>query len=120
MSYLDILEKYLQDHNILYEREDLAAIPFQRMERHQITVYDADVAGMSDREKQDHYVWDVICHPGSYGYEQGLLEGMGEMFSTWDVMGHLTVWDVIDFIEGRREPDSITDEQSVILEEVTE
>ena len=43
-------------------------------------------------------VCDVICHRGSYGYKEGLLEMMGllteEEGEEDDVVGWLTAWDV--------------------------
>lgn len=88
MSELDKLEKYLKEHNITYDRVDKPRKLFEYSEVHQIIVY----------EKGER-VWDAICHPGSYGYEEGLLEVMGEPVvrpSDGDtVCGHLTAEDVI-------------------------
>ena len=56
--------------------------------RHQIIV--------PSKEKHD---WDVICHPGSYGYEEGLLEIMGSITRNDEVEGYLTAEDVIERIE---------------------
>lgn len=42
--------------------------------------------------------WDVICHSGSYGHEEGLLEAMGiivdDSSDDDDVVGYLTASDV--------------------------
>ena len=46
--------------------------------------------------------WDVVCHSGSYGHEEGLLEGYGKPFEDKfdDVEGYLTALDVLERIEG--------------------
>ena len=66
MNELDKLEAYLKEHGYKYERIEKDASKFE-CEQHQIIVYD-------ENERQ----WDAICHPGSYGYENGLLEVMGD------------------------------------------
>ena len=71
MSELDKLEKYLKENGYKYERikEALGTNPWARgYEVNQIIVYDEN----GDRQ------WDAICHRGSYGFEQGLIEVMGE------------------------------------------
>lgn len=92
MSELDKLEKYLNDHNIPYERIDVkAGAP---MDRHQILV----------KDKDGDVIWDAICQRGSYGYGQGLLEIMGTLVRPEDgdsVAGWLTAEDIIRRIEGR-------------------
>ena len=82
---LDKLEQYLKDHEIPYERIDKYTIP---VDQHQIVV-----PGFLNRE------WDAICHKGSYGYEDGLLEIMGSISRSEDVEGWLTAEDVIERIE---------------------
>lgn len=92
MSELDKLEKYLQEHNIPYERIDDAEKGI--MDRHQILVMDKDGCE----------IWDAVCHFGSYGYKQGLLEIMGTLVRPEDrdsVVGWLTAEDIIRRIEGR-------------------
>lgn len=42
------------------------------------------------KTKDGEYLWDAICHPGSYGYEDGLLEVMGDPVTNNDVEGWLT------------------------------
>jgi hypothetical protein len=92
---LDKLQEYLDEHHILYERIDRPGLPaLPGMEaiggRHQINVLDKD----------KNVIWDAICHYGSYGYEEGLLEVMGEkLIGHDDVEGYLTAEDVIEFIE---------------------
>ena len=88
MSELDKLENYLKEHNITYDRVEKPRKLFEDSEVHQIIVY----------EKEER-VWDAICHPGSFGYNEGLLEVMGEPVvkpSDGDsVCGYLTAEDVI-------------------------
>lgn len=48
-------------------------------------------------------VWDAICHFGSYGYKEGLLEIMGSIVDVEkdgdSVVGWLTAQDVIKRLE---------------------
>ena len=91
MSELDKLEKYLKEHGYKYIREDFDNIQSYDT-KHQIIVY-------KDGERS----WDAICHPGSYGYEEGLLEIYGDI--VWhdidgdSVRGWLTADNVIARIE---------------------
>lgn len=100
MNELDKLENYLKEHNIPYERIDkVGEYKIHQAEegldnRHQIIVKDEDGV----------VLWDAICHFGSYGYEQGLLEIMGTLVEPEDgdsVVGYLTSDDVIKRIERR-------------------
>ena len=44
--------------------------------------------------------FDVVCHYGSYGYEKGLLEIMGECITGGhDVVGNLNAEEVIERIQ---------------------
>ena len=95
MSELDKLERYLIDKGIKYiriekeEKKDANGYTIQR-DWHQIQVYDED----------GKEVWDAVCHKWSYGYEEGLLEIMGEIVrdKSDSVEGHLTAEDVIERI----------------------
>ena len=92
MSEMDKLEKYLKDHNIPYKRID--DIKMGLIDRHQILV----------KDKDGDVIWDAVCHYGSYGYKQGLLEIMGTLVRPEDegsVAGWLTAEDIIRRIEGR-------------------
>ena len=102
MTELDKLEAYLKDRNIPYKRIDekpplpkdlVAYLPREERigfgERHQIIVTD----------KTGKRLWDVICQWGSYGFEQGLLEGWQGIFGKHDPVGWLTAEDVIKRIE---------------------
>lgn len=96
MSELDILEKYLKDNNI----------PYQRYEGHEelnkdeyIFVLDIHQICVPTRK---YKVWDVICQEDSLGYKEGLLEAWGEIVEIDDeVEGYLTAQDVIQRIEAR-------------------
>ena len=102
LTEMNKLEEYLEAHRFKYTREDadnvidaasweklIAGLGYEPepMDRHQIVVYDGEVR-----------LWDVICHKGSYGDSEGLLEGMGTLFGP-DVEGYLTADDVINKIE---------------------
>lgn len=89
MSELDKLEEYLKDHHIGYIRHEEYAEDDMPFDWHQICVGAGKPGSMWD--------WDVICHYGSYGYNEGLLEGRGTIFGQ-DVEGHLTAADVIERI----------------------
>lgn len=94
MSELDKLEKYLKEHGYEYSRYDFDAFDgiISYDSKHQIIVY-------KDGERS----WDAVCQPGSYGYEEGLLEIYGDI--VWYdidgdiVRGWLTANDVIARIE---------------------
>lgn len=89
-NQLDILEGMLKEKGIEYKRINdpgwtMEGVPVG--EYHQIRVKDHD------------YEWDVICQPGSYGYEEGLLEfqdGVEE-----NVIGYLTAEQVIKIVESK-------------------
>ena len=95
LNEMNKLERYLKEHGIKYERTDMEGIEQFGMilgERHQIKVVDED----------GNWIWDVICHYGSYGHEEGLLEYWSQKESDegGDVSGYLTAEDVIQKIEG--------------------
>lgn len=100
MSELDKLEQYLKEHGYSYERTDRLADEnvvriYREMnngeyrgqgEFHQIVVYD----------RNDEFLFDVVCHYGSYGWEVGLLEFLGSPITgSYDPEGYLTAKDVI-------------------------
>lgn len=99
MSELDMLEEYLKDKGIEYERIDVhyeTEIPHSGgimaiIDRHQICVPDEESAE-----------WDAVCQRGSYGFEEGLLEIYGNIVrpdADDTVEGWLTSDDVITRIE---------------------
>jgi len=85
MAELDLLEAYLKDKGVPYSRTES-----------QIIVYD----------RRGRCIWDAVCSYGSYGYEQGLLEVMGDPVVRWSdgdsVAGYLTAQNVIDRWEESR------------------
>lgn len=91
MSELDKLEEYLRQNGIGYIRIEEEG----RYGRHQIVVYGKD----------GEMRWDAICHRGSYGHEEGLLEIYGDIVDYEkdgdSVVGWLTAEDVIKRIEQR-------------------
>ena len=105
MSELDKLQAYLEVNGYGFKRIDTPAPDTLKVvygdndwtkglgERHQIVVYGKD----------RHVVWDAICHWGSYGYEQGLLEIMGSIVrgQAGGVEGWLTAQKIIDRLEGK-------------------
>lgn len=102
MTELDKLEAYLREHRINYSREDIVTNYYglkfadpATVERHQLIVFS------KDGKRQ----WDAVCHKGSYGYDEGLLEIMGEPvvreIDGDTVVGYLTAQDVIDRLEGK-------------------
>ena len=90
-NQLDILEKMLIGKGIEYERTD-EATPIPDV---------IFVNGPGDfhqiRGKIKDFKWDVVCHKGSYGYEDGLLEYEDNVGD--DVIGRLTADKVIKLIE---------------------
>lgn len=101
LSEFNKLEEYLKVKGIPYERisEDTKYDPehphyIEELERHQLIVYD----------ERGNRLWDAICHYGSYGAEEGLLEIYGEIVSPMagdSVEGWLTAEDVIKRIDQR-------------------
>lgn len=102
LTELNKLENYLKAKEIDYRREDsdnlfsaeewrflvdINGAKAEPMDKHQLIVFD-----------NDRRSWDVICQRGSYGADEGLLEGMGDIFGN-DVEGCLTADDVIKRIE---------------------
>lgn len=94
---LDKVQKYLDEHHVPYVRNDSKYDKdHSYRDRHQIQVFsDAD---------QKYLIWDVICHPGSYGWERGELEVMGVIVPNREncdldcddhVKGYLSADDVI-------------------------
>lgn len=97
MRELDILEKYLILNGYKYRRiEETNVIEFMGKNEDigikQIIVY-----------KNGKRSWDAVCHYGSYGYKEGLLEIMGSIVDEEkdgdEVVGWLTAQDVINRLE---------------------
>ena len=101
LTQLNKLEQYLLANEIKYERIDQETKYddhgyIEKLERHQIFVPD-----------HEHPMWDAICHRGSYGHEEGLLEVMGTIVGLPGEMveGWLSAADVIERIEGVKNED---------------
>lgn len=105
LTELNKLEEYLMTKGFDYKRTDsdnvysaeewrilvdINGAKAEPMDRHQIIVF-----------KKRRRSWDVICQRGSIGADEGLLEGMGDIFGN-DVEGCLTADDVIKRIEEGR------------------
>ena len=92
MNELDKLEAYLKENGIEYTREDRESEKYLYSNKHQIVVY-----------KDGVIQWDAICHPGSYGYEHGLLEIYGNIVDYEkdgdSVAGWLTADDIIQRLQ---------------------
>ena len=107
LTELNTLEYYLKEHDIPYRRIDdtgayiLHGLDGQYLDRHQIMVY----KNKNDINNQDQtrWIWDAICHYGSYGHEQGLLEISGSLVDetkTGDsVEGYLFASEIIERLE---------------------
>lgn len=90
MTELKKLKKYLEDKHIKHITKKVFDLSSQEYD--QIWVFDKD----------GKYSWDAICHYGSYGHEQGLIEIMGDIVRNTEdcVEGWLTANDIIARIEG--------------------
>lgn len=54
-------------------------------------------------DDNDNYLWDAICHCGSYGHEEGLIEIMGTIVQNDcdDVEGYLTAEEILSRLDER-------------------
>lgn len=110
MAELYALRDWLQENGADFEFIDTPTIyvydeshpgePFaiQQIGQHQVIVFD-QINGKRMRR------WDAICHRGSYGYENGLLEVMGCIVpegTPGNVQGFLTAAQVIEMEKERR------------------
>ena len=95
MTEIDKLEEYLKEIGAKYERTDTEEKRdeigrIEALDCHQIIVFD-------DNGKR---LWDVVCHRGSYGWEQGLLEAYGKIVEkSRDVVGWLTAEKIIEVLK---------------------
>ena len=96
LTEMNKLEAYLKEHGYEYTREDRdeKSEVCPEMDVHQIVVYWGG-------QRQ----WDVICHYGSYGCQNGLLEMMdntGKYITNKNgIEGWLTADEIIRRLEGR-------------------
>ena len=110
LTELNKLEEYLKVNGFEYQREDqdntlppeewrvireIMGEDAKPMDKHQIIVFDDGVRS-----------WDAICHRGSYGVNEGLLEIMGDIVDEEAVgdrvEGWLTAEEVIERIEAMK------------------
>lgn len=89
MSELDKLEKMLIDANIEHEREDTD-------NDYGVCIYSFHQI-RSKKCIDGKWKWDVICHKGSWGYEQGLLEIYGDCMN--EPEGYLTAAEAYEKIK---------------------
>ena len=100
---MEKLEKYLMDKNIPYEinivksYDSIWPIKLDKTPAY----YKQICVPVFDSEKRK---WDAVCHWGTYGFEDGLLEIMGDILTEEDleydtVKGFLTADEVIERIE---------------------
>lgn len=96
LTELNKLETMLQQEDVQYQRIDnvgevIPWIEYRVGEFHQIKVPSEG--------------WDVICHHGSFGVEQGLLEARGHRITgNNDIVGYLTAQDVMNMRGGGIQP----------------
>lgn len=88
MSELDKLELWLKKYGYKYERIEEDGI----FGRHQIVVNEGT-------EKR----WDAICHRGSFGYAEGLLEIYGYIVEDDSVVGWLHADAVINMVRQKED-----------------
>lgn len=100
---MEKLEKYLMDKNIPYEINIVRSYDSRWPIKLDKTpaYYKQICVPVFDSEKRK---WDAVCHWGTYGFEDGLLEIMGDILTEEDleydtVKGFLTADEVIERIE---------------------
>lgn len=101
MTEMEKLIEYLDKSGINYKRiNETNIVTFSDgneidIGRNQVVVYD----------NEGCFKWDAICHHGSYGYEQGLLEVYGDIVDEGkdgiSVAGWLTAEDVIKRVKAQ-------------------
>lgn len=102
LTELNKLEEYLKTNGFVYQREDKDNLYSDEEWRLLVDKLGANAEPIDAHQiivfKDECRSWDVICQFGSYGADEGLLEGMGDIFETY-VEGWLTAEDVIKRIE---------------------
>lgn len=107
LTELNKLEEYLKKNGIKYTRRDEEhAFPVSIDGKDKVVTIDKHQIVAIDPKKVQ--LWDVICHYGSYGADQGLLEIMGDIVEEeeGDVVGFLTADEVIERIERKAKNDT--------------
>lgn len=94
LKELNRLEELLKETGIDYERRDeegnFAELIGENLDFHQICV--PSVEAFRNNVPGS---WDAVCHYGSYGYLQGLLEVYGSMEERDQPVGWLTAEEVM-------------------------
>lgn len=107
LTELNKLEEYLKKHGIKYTRRDEEhTFPVSiDGEEKDVTIDKHQIVAIDPKKVQ---LWDVICHYGSYGADQGLLEIAGDIVEEGEgeVVGFLTADDVIKRIERKAKNDA--------------
>ena len=102
LTELNKLENYLKAKGFDYKRTDSDNVYSAEEWRLLVDKLGANAKPMDVHQiivfKDDCRSWDVICQHGSCGDDEGLLEGMGDIFGK-DVEGWLTAEDVIKRIK---------------------
>jgi hypothetical protein len=111
MTELDKLEQYLKEHGYIFTRKT-ESFPEEIFSRnpneHDLYAYFHGVPWLDQiivYDEDGTRLWDAVCHRGSYGAEQGLIEVMGDTVTEKDVEGWLTAEDIIGALEGRNDLD---------------
>lgn len=106
LTELNKLEEYLKTNNYLYKRIDKPGELLSRRDGSLELINDVHSLRVYRNERdmaEDLTIWDAICHFGSYGCDEGLLEIMGYPVDDppWDddVEGYLRAEDIIYLIE---------------------
>lgn len=103
LTELNKLEEYLKEHGFEYFRQDWVNPIYRKICARNLWAHMTTLGDLLDRHQiivmeGGRVIWDVVCQFGSYGGDEGLLEGMGEIFGD-DVQGWLTADEVIARIE---------------------
>ena len=91
LTEFDLLEDLLKKNDITYIREDRDMDGL--FDFHQLR------SGVRIDEDEGGWTWDVICHRGSFGWTQGLLEMWGKNMD--DPEGYLTAKECLKLIKER-------------------
>lgn len=107
LTELNKLEEYLKKNGIKYTRRDeehTFTVSIDGEEK-VVTIDKHQIVAIDPKKVQ---LWDVICHYGSYGADQGLLEIAGDIVEEEEggVVGFLTADEVIERIERKAKNDT--------------
>lgn len=106
MTEMDLLVEYLDKSGVNYERirEPIIVTFPDGIERdigfNQVAVYD-----------EGYFKWAAICHYGSYGYEEGLLEIMGDIVDEKKDGGSVAGWLTAEEVIKRLKAQEVTEDE---------